>query len=233
MTEPLRDLFGIGLPAPSQRRQLQLPLAWRAPAANTRVRFLTGESNMVAARHVLGVDPWTAPATILTGPSRSGRSTLGRLFAERVGGDWFDDAESAEEESLFHAWNRAAAQGSRLLVVAGAPAWLDTIRLPDLRTRLASAPHVAFDTPDSCLTRDLVEWLLIERGHAPAPRLGSYVAARIERSYAAVHAVVAAIDSMALASGQGATIAIARAALAETGLYDRHASINSESPEPE
>lgn len=185
----MRDLFGRRLAVAPQRRQLQLPLGWRATAEDAGKRFLTGDSNSLAARHILGQEQWTAPATLLTGPSRSGRSTLGRLFMESGVGEWFDDVEAADEEAVFHAWNRAATQGTKLLVIAGSTRWLDMITLPDLRTRLTSAPHVEIGTPDDCLTRDLVEWLLAERGIAPAPRLGSYVAARIERSYAAIHEI--------------------------------------------
>jgi chromosomal replication initiation ATPase DnaA len=96
---------------------------------------------------------------------------------------------------------------------------------------LATAPIVEIALPNACLTRDLVEQLLVQRGLQPAPQLGSYIAARIERSYAAIHAAVAAIDAHALAHGGGAGIRTARAALIAAGLYDGTA-LDSDSPEP-
>ena len=79
--------------------------------------------------------------------------------------------------------------------------------------------------------RDLVEHLLVRRGLIPAPQLGSYVAARLDRSYAAIHAAVDAIDAGALAAGRQPGIRIARAALIDAGLYDPD-SDDPDSPEP-
>ena len=46
-------------------------------------------------------------ATLLTGPRKSGRSLLGRIFVRKTGGRLFDNAEEHDEEALFHAWNEA------------------------------------------------------------------------------------------------------------------------------
>lgn len=234
MSEAQHDLFGRRVAATAQRRQLQLPLGWRGPAQSEPAarRFLTSDSNSLAAQHILGQANWTAPATLLSGPKLSGRSTLGRMFLEAGGGILIDDVERADEEAVFHAWNRAMAGGTTLLCIAGSPSWPATVQLPDLRTRVATMPHVEIGTPDACLTRDIVEWSLAERGIAAAPRLGSYVAARIERSYAALHAAVSAIETSAVASGQGASISVARAALIEAGLYDGSNPTVDDSPEP-
>ncbi len=225
-----RDLFGDALVSASRSRQLPLPLGWRAADAGSDTPFLIGDSNRTAVQHILDHRCWIAPATVLVGPRGSGRTLLGQAFIASGGGELIDNLASADEIALFHAWNRAQGGGARLLVIAASPTEVAAISLPDLRTRLASAPMVEFGAPDACLTRDLIERLLNARGLNPAPQLGSYVAARIERSYAAIHAAVAAIDAHALASGQGASIAIARAALIEAGLYE--AGTESESPEP-
>lgn len=230
MSDAARDLFGEQLLPVAKGRQLPLPLGWRAADADSDTPFLIGDSNRAAARHILDHARWTAPATVLVGPPGSGRSLLGRAFLASGGGELVDDLSSADQETVFHAWNRAQGGGGRLLVIAASAADIATISLPDLRTRLASAPMVEIGAPDACLTRDLIERLLNARGLNPAPRLGSYVAARIDRSYAAIHAAVVAIDARALASGQGATITAARAALIEAGLYE--AETDSESPEP-
>ena len=231
MSEAARDLFGEQLMPVAKGRQLPLPLGWRAAEAGQDAPFLIGDSNRAAVQHILDHVRWTAPATVLVGPPASGRSLLGQAFLASGGGELVDDLATADEEALFHAWNRAQASGARLLVIAASAAQIAAIGLPDLRTRLASAPLVEIGAPDACLTRDLIERLLNARGLNPAPQLGSYVAARIERSYAAIHAAAAAIDARALASGHGASIAVARAALIEAGLYET--GTDSESPEPQ
>lgn len=217
---PALDLFGRPVAAPGGKaRQLPLPLAWAGQNEGHAPDFLVGDSNREAVRQLFEAD-WGAPAMLLAGPDGSGRSTLAALAGERLGCIVVDPLETADEEVLFHAWNRAREGGSRLLVVASSPDSIDRLAIPDLRTRLRTAPVAHIGAPDACLTRDLVEALLARRSLAPAPQLGSYVAARIERSYAAIHAAVAAIDAASLASGATPGIRLARSALIEAGLYD-------------
>lgn len=229
MSDAVRDLFGDRLPVATKGRQLPLPLGWSNHSGQQAARLILGDSNRAAVQHILDPARWSSPATILSGPSGSGKTLIGQHFHDAAGGEVVDGLATADAESVFHAWNRAQTQGTGLLVIASA-AEIAALTLPDLRTRLASAPLVEIGSPDACLTRDLVEHLLVMRGLNPAPRLGNYVAARIERSYAAIHRAVAAIDAQALAGGQGASIATARAALIAAGLYDGDAS--SESTEP-
>src|SRR3546814_11363782 len=54
---------------------------------------------------------WPVRASLLTGPPKSGRSHLGRIFQHWSSGDVIDDADLADEQMIFHAWNRA--QGLR------------------------------------------------------------------------------------------------------------------------
>ncbi len=217
---PALDLFGRPLAAAGGRaRQLPLPLAWAGQNGGGAPDFLVSDSNGEAVRQLFEAD-WAAPAMLLSGPAGSGRSTLAELAADRLGCTVVDPLELADEEALFHAWNRSRDENGRLLIVTSSPASIDSLAIPDLRTRLRAAPVAQIGAPDACLTRDLVELLLSRRGLAPAPQLGTYVAARIERSYAAIHAAVAAIDAASLASGAAPGIRLARTALIDAGLFD-------------
>ncbi len=226
-----RDLFGERRTAAPKVQQLPLPLGWRSEGHGAAAQFVIGESNRSAVEHSLGHARWAMPASLLIGPPQSGRSLLGQMFLDSGGAGLIDGLAEADEEALFHSWNRTLASGQKLLVIAGSAAEVAAVTLPDLRTRLETAPMVEIGAPDACLTRDLIGHLLIQRGLNPAPQLGSYVAARIERSYAAIHAAVAAIDAQALASGGGAGIRSARAALIAAGLYDCEDQ-DSDSTEP-
>jgi hypothetical protein len=192
--------------------QFALPLGW--PEAERADEFIVTAANDAATRHLALWATWPLPVTLLTGPPRSGRSLLARLFAQATSGAVIDDAERAEEEAIFHAWNEAVQRRRPLLIVAAdaPPAW--TVTLPDLASRLAATPRATILPPDDALIARLIERGLARRGlDAPATAI-AYLVGRIERSYVAVLAVIDAIDRLSLADGRRLTIALAREALA-------------------
>ena len=217
---PDRDLFGGQVAYPRAHRQMPLPLGWGGPDPQQFADFLVGESNAEAVRHLERFAQWRSPATLLCGPPGSGRTTLARLFAAASGGAVVDRLEDADPHAVFHAWNRAANDGTRLLVVADDETAVSRMTLADARTRLATAPVLRIVAPDPALAAALIERLLADRSLAVPPPVAAYVAARIERSYQAIHAGVAAIDAAALASHAPLSIPTARAALIDAGLID-------------
>lgn len=198
--------------------QIALPFEW--PADEHERDFIISDANRLAARHLDHWALWPVMATIITGPRKSGRSLLGRIFARKTGGMLMDDAERASEEALFHAWNRAQEERRPLIVIADAvpPAW--RVGLPDLRSRLAATPHVAIAEPDDELAAALIEKLIGARGVATPPDLARYLLPRIERSYVGIHRIVDALDELALASRHRITLPLARKALASVGVID-------------
>jgi len=198
--------------------QIALPFEW--PADEHERDFIISEANRLAVRHLDHWALWPVMATIITGPRKSGRSLLGRIFARKSGGTLIDDAERVSEEALFHAWNRAQEEHRPLIIVADAvpPTWL--VRLPDLRSRLAATPHVAIAEPDDELAAALIEKLIGARGVASPPDLARYLLPRIERSYVGIHRIVDALDELALASRHRITLPLARKALASIGVID-------------
>ncbi len=199
--------------------QIALPLDW--PQGSDDSRFITGAANRAAVEHLSRPATWPVRATILTGPRRSGRSLLARSVVTRMGGRLFDDAETHDEETLFHAWNAAQESGRPLLMVTdlAPPEWLP--KLADLRTRLAITPVVRIDMPDDALFVALVERLFADRGlHLPGDAL-RYLASRVTRDYWTAERVVDAIDRFAIASGARLTLPTVRKALVEAGLIPR------------
>ncbi len=207
------DLFGDMRGRASRAKQLALPLAWRALDRTAKDGILIDDSNAPVARHLAAAASWTGPAAILAGPPRSGKSLFGRIFAATGSGETIDDLTSVAEADIFHAWNRAVTGNHALLIITPSLEIIDAVQLPDLRTRLASAPVLQIGMPEVPLMAALVERLLAERGLAATPQIGTYVAERIDRCYAAVHAVVEAIDALAMATGRPLTIGLARQVL--------------------
>ena len=199
--------------------QIALPLDW--PVADREEDFLLSECNRVAFEHLRRWALWPVMATILTGPRKSGRSLLGRIFVRKTGGRLFDKAEGHDEEALFHAWNDAQARRKPLLIVADVPPPIWEIALPDLRSRLAATPHVEIGAPDDPLIGQLLIKLLGDRGIAAPPDLADYLVPRIERTYVAVLEVVDVLDRVTLSHHKRMTVPLAKRALEEAGMLAR------------
>lgn len=199
--------------------QIALPLAW--PVADAEEDFLISESNRAAFEHLKRWSVWPVMASLLTGPRKSGRSLLGRIFVRKTGGRLFDNAEQHDEEALFHAWNQAQETRKPLLLVADAPPPAWQVALPDLRSRLAATPQIEIAPPDDRLIGDLIVKLLGDRGIALPPELPAFLVPRIERSYVAVQQVVEALDRAALSHHRRMTVAMAKRALGESGMMKR------------
>lgn len=203
----------------ASRGQIALPLDWSAGGVNA-VPLLTGPSNAEAVRFVQDFAHWPLPVAVLTGPAQSGRSLIGRLFARASGGQVIDGAERAAEESLFHDWNRAQDTGAPLLLIAELPPSAWGIALPDLASRLAAVPVVRIHEPDDALAGALIDALFASRGIIVAPDVAGYIVPRMERSYAALHRIVAALDTASLAQGRRIGVRLARETLLAEGLID-------------
>lgn len=211
------DLFGAQLPPQGAGRQLPLPLAWRQ-AVRGCAEFLVGDTNMVAVRALQHLREQPVPVAILRGPSGSGKSHLGQIFAETRGNHVIDGIARDGEEAAFHLWNRVHADGGALLIILAADFATDNVALPDLRTRLAASLSLSIDEPDVALSGAIIDALLQRRGYGMGKGVGDFAAQRIERRYVALHAAVAAIDHAAVASRRPINRALVRQALADAGL---------------
>lgn len=188
--------------------QIALPFDWPAPEDSES--FIVTEANRLAVEGVDRPGRWPVRAALLTGPRKSGRSLLGRIFAAKTGGTLIDDAEQQREADIFHRWNLAQEERRPLLIIAQAPPPEWPIRLPDLLSRLSATPTFRIGEPDDLLMRMLLQKQFGRRGLQITPETIAYVASRIERSYIAVLRVVDAIDTVALSQHRAVTARLAR-----------------------
>jgi hypothetical protein len=191
--------------------QIALPLDW--PQSDGDARFIVSDANREAFDHFRHFSMGPVKATILTGPRRSGRTLLARSFVERVGGRLFDDADSRDEEELFHAWNQAQDTGRPLVMVADEvpPGW--TPRLPDLKTRLAITPVTRIRDPDDALFGALIQLHFADRGlHIPPDAL-KFMSERLHRDYWTVERAVEAVDRYAISERARVSLPTIRRAL--------------------
>lgn len=196
--------------------QIGLPLAW--PADPREDAFLVTPSNARAAHALDRWGTWPIRTMILTGPRKSGRSLLSRIFAKKSGGQVIDGAESRTEADLFHAWNEAQATRRPLLLISDAPPPAWDVSLPDLRSRLAATPVATIGAPDDALMRALFERLFLHRGLDARPDLLDWLVHRVERSHVAVIRAVDVLDQEVLERRKRLSIPFARSALAAAAM---------------
>lgn len=196
--------------------QIALPFDWPTPEGSEA--FIVTDANRRAVDGLNRSASWPVRAAILTGPRKSGRSLLARIFAARTGGQIIDDAEQHKESEIFHRWNEAQEKREPLLIVSMSPPPIWRTYLPDLSSRLAATPIFTIADPDDDLVTLLLEKLLGQRGVQPAPGTINYIAGRIERSYIALMRTVDALDNAALAQHRAITVNLARVVLLDQHL---------------
>ncbi|MGJ3649809.1 HdaA/DnaA family protein [Sphingomonas sp. GlSt437] len=208
-------------------KQFALPLV--LPDARADGEFIMSSSNEHAVQQLRRWATWPVMAALLTGPRKSGRSLLGRLFVEQSHGRVIDDAERQLEAELFHAWNAAQTSRRPLLIIADEPPPAWAVRLPDLRSRLNATPHLAIEPPDDFLRQALFERLFLRRGIDARPELILWLLARVDRSHLAIIRAVDALEQAAFEQRKRLSIPFARATLAAAELLPDRSS-NAESP---
>lgn len=210
--------------------QIALPLEW--PADPRDNEFVVSDSNALAVRQLERWSSWAVRSLVLTGPRKSGRSLLARIFAAKSGGGIIDDAERQNETTIFHAWNRAQEERHPLVIVADAPPPEWSIRLPDLRSRLAASPVVRLGAPDETLMRELFARQFVRRGLDARPDLIEWLLPRVERSHVALLRTVDLLDQAVLETRKRLSIPLARVTLSRVSLItDVATTVATEAPE--
>jgi chromosomal replication initiation ATPase DnaA len=209
-------------------------LAFALPHAEslTRDNFLEGPANAAGLGLVDSWPEWPNRIMLLVGPEDSGKSHLAAIWAEQAGARSttahaltaaavpgalatgalvVEDLKSSDfdERALFHLMNLAREDGAFVLVTAREPPSAFQIELRDLRSRLRAAPTVSLLPPDDQLFRALIVKFCADRQLAVDETVVSYLATRIERSYAAVRQAVELLDAEALRLGRPVTRALA------------------------
>ncbi|PKB24868.1 hypothetical protein B0I00_0047 [Novosphingobium kunmingense] len=192
--------------------QIALPLG-RGEAAPSRI--VVGNANSAALEAMAAATTWPFRTAVLHGPPRSGKSLIARWFAEHGIGEAIDDADRMDETVLFHRWNRAQEGGAPLLLVSGRDAEAWTIALPDLRSRLGAALHLAIGTPDDAMLADLLAVHAEQRGLPLGPDAPAYLVPRAERSHLGIERLVTVIDRLSLERKVAPTLSVWRDALEE------------------
>jgi chromosomal replication initiation ATPase DnaA len=210
----------------------QLVLALGHAESFAREDFLAGPSNAAALALIERWPDWPAPAMALVGPEGSGKSHLAAIWAQASGARTLaarllgevdlpgalatgalvvEDLESSglDERALFHLINLAREQGAYLLFTARRPPASLDVGIRDLASRLRSIPALTLQAPDDALLRALIVKLAADRQLAVDAALVTYLANRIERSFAAAREAVKRLDQEAMRQHRPVTRALA------------------------
>jgi chromosomal replication initiation ATPase DnaA len=209
-------------------------LAFALPHAEslTRDNFLEGPANAAGLALIDSWPEWPNRIMLLVGPEGSGKSHLAAIWAEQAGARSttahaltaaavpgalatgalvVEDLRSSDfdDRALFHLMNLAREDGAFVLVTAREPPSAFEIELRDLRSRLRGIPAVSLLPPDDQLFRALIVKFCADRQLAVDESVVSYLATRIERSYAAARQAVELLDAEALRLGRPVSRALA------------------------
>lgn len=220
----------------------QLGLNLPARTAQGREDFLVAPSNALAAALIDDWQNWASAKLILSGPAGSGKTHLAHVWADAAGAQIIDAAalqeadvpalargplavedvhtvagDAAAQTALFHLHNLVLAEGHALLLTGTGPVASWGIDLPDLASRLRGTTQATLDPPDDALLSAVLAKLLSDRQLTPKPDLIPYLLNRMDRSFAAAGALIAALDAASLAQKRPITRSLARQVLDKSG----------------
>jgi chromosomal replication initiation ATPase DnaA len=209
-------------------------LAFALPLAEslTRDNFLEGPANEAGLALIERWPDWPNRIMLLVGPEGSGKSHLAAIWAEQAGARSIsahaltlsavpgalatgalvvEDLKPGDfdERAMFHLMNLAREDEAYVLMTARLPPSAFEVELRDLRSRLRAVPTVPLLPPDDLLFRSLIVKFCADRQLSIDETVVSYLASRIERSYAAARRAVDLLDTEALRLGRPVTRALA------------------------
>lgn len=196
----------------------QIPLELSHTTGFSRDELVVTPSNTAAVALVDRWPQWPASFMVLAGPPGSGKSHLAAIWAknanattlvvdagfdhvDQIGGNFLIDGlgeHAFNETALFHLINSVRESEASLLVTSRKWPAQWPVRLPDLVSRIKSAPTVEICEPDDMLLAGVITKLFADRQLSVEANLVSLLVGRIERSLATAQDVVMRLDKAAL-----------------------------------
>jgi len=217
----------------------QLALDLRLKPSFGREDFLIASSNRLAADFIDRWPDWPSSTALLVGPSGTGKTHLLEIWRRRSGAQILSIADVSEDvvsdlvqsggavalehapdaainqRALFHLLNAARENRGHVLIATRQNARHWGITLRDLASRLEAAPAIAIQPAEDDLLRAVLVKLFADRQCMVEASFVEYLIARMPRSLEAARALVAAIDTRALALGTRPNRSLAAKVLSE------------------
>ncbi len=207
--------------------------------------FLIAPPNAEAVRWLDAWPDWPGPALVIFGPAGSGKTHLAQVFQAKSNAcrvtpadlgesqppAYLGDAPAAiledadgvcgpggggPEEAVLHLYNHLAESGRHLMLTAKQPPARWGIGLKDLASRLNTASQAGIGAPDDALIAAVLVKQFADRQLKIDADVISFMLTRMERSFEAARAMVAAIDALALSQRRNITMPLVRQVLDQT-----------------
>jgi len=196
--------------------------------------FLVSECNQEAVKWIDSWPKWPSSLLIMVGNSGSGKSHLAGVWQAKSGASVLrsDDLMDLEDpwslftpiaacvveynplqfnaEALLHIINTANEINAYLLMTADKPPSKWPIELPDLRSRVRTAPVAFLNDPDEKLLAAVMVKLFSDRQLKVEPEVISYIIPRIERTFEAALKLVSELDRAALSERRAITVPLTK-----------------------
>lgn len=197
--------------------------------------FIVTDANELAFDHINNHARWAGPMTLITGPEKSGKTHLARIWAGFSGAQFcgvgqleamaelggvdpvvLDDVDQVghTEQALFHFLNQSMRDGRRVLMTAHADISAWPFVTDDLKSRARLAAHFSVLAADDLALCQMFAKLFADRQVVVDPNTITYLVARMERSPGEVFVLAGLLDEMALKRGKPISLKIAANALA-------------------
>lgn len=216
---------------------MQLPLDLVHRPAQGREDFLIAPCNQDAVTWIDRFPDWPGPALILYGPPSCGKTHLAAVWKNMTGAafiesealghetadrlaargthlvldnidPWFGDRQA--ETTMFHLYNIMREERRFLLVTSRIAPEHAVFEIADLASRLRAAPVATIRQPDDALLSAILIKLFADRQIKIGPDVLNYIIPRMERSFAAIHELVAAADRLALSEKRPISVPLIR-----------------------
>ena len=206
--------------------------------SHARGDFFVSGANALAVARLDDCGGWPNGRLVLVGPEGAGKTHLAHVWATATGAvilagrelhpdrlapltgatvvEDIDHLTTEGEVALFHLVNLAMQSGQLLLLTSRTPPARLGIALADLRSRLEATDLVRIDAPDDALLAAMLVKLFADRQIEVPPTLIQWMIPRMPRSFADTQALVAKLDSAALAEKKPVTRDLARRILDTT-----------------
>ncbi|HHB83320.1 MAG TPA: hypothetical protein ENK61_07620 [Devosia sp.] len=197
--------------------------------------FIVTQANTLAFDHINNWARWPGPLTLISGPAKSGKTHLARIWCELSGGRVceageveglaqaggtdgivLDDVERSgiDERALFHLLNQSMRDNRPVLMTARTPVAEWDFSSDDVKSRARLAAHFSVLASDDLALCQMFAKLFDDRQVVVDPAIISYLVARMERSPSEVFELADALDKLALKRGKPISRSVAAEALA-------------------
>lgn len=221
---------------------MQLTFAFPIDADYRAEDFIVSDANREAYAWIDAWPRWNTHALMLSGPSGSGKTHLAQLWAMRaqalilppqaVGQHASMELlptgrhaviegleQVVDEPALTQLLNHACENNHTLLLTSVLPPEQLPFRLPDLTSRLSALPKALLHEPDDALLAAVLSKQFSDRQLSVSADAKAWLFTRTERRFAALSALVQAIDTASLQDGRAITLPWLRRFLSEHPEY--------------